>query len=173
MPTGLDQRRDNEASRPEWFAAFLADRGTRKPSPHTMKAYRQDFDAIAALIVGSDQDLSAMSLGNITTEAVRAAFAQYAETHEAASIQRCWSTWNVLCTFLYTSELIAANPMPLVGRPKIAKTLPKGLPADSAQKLLAAIDSEPEPAAGHPFAQLCGHGAVRWQHTGFVTSSIC
>jgi hypothetical protein len=24
-----------------WFAAFLADRGTRKPSLHTMKAYRQ------------------------------------------------------------------------------------------------------------------------------------
>ncbi len=35
--------------RPEWFAAFLADRGTRKPSAHTIKAYRQDFDAIAAL----------------------------------------------------------------------------------------------------------------------------
>jgi hypothetical protein len=29
--------------RPEWFAAFLADRGTRKPSAHTLKAYRQDF----------------------------------------------------------------------------------------------------------------------------------
>ena len=38
---------------PEWFAAFLADRGTRKPSVHTMKAYRQDFDAIATLVVGA------------------------------------------------------------------------------------------------------------------------
>jgi hypothetical protein len=28
-------------------------------------------------------------------------------------------------TFLYTSELIAANPMQLVGRPKLAKTLPR------------------------------------------------
>jgi|KBSSwiStaDraftv2_1062776.scaffolds.fasta_scaffold4103550_1 hypothetical protein len=37
---------------PQWFAAFLADRGTRKPSAHTIKAYRQDFDAIAALIAG-------------------------------------------------------------------------------------------------------------------------
>ena len=43
--------------RPQWFAPFLADRGTRKPSPHTMKAYRQDFDAIAALIVGSKGQL--------------------------------------------------------------------------------------------------------------------
>jgi len=28
-----------EVSRPEWFAAFLTDRGTRKPSAHTIKAY--------------------------------------------------------------------------------------------------------------------------------------
>ena len=41
-----------DGARPEWFAAFLADRGTRKPSAHTLKAYRQDFDAIAALIAG-------------------------------------------------------------------------------------------------------------------------
>jgi len=28
---------------PDWFTAFLHDRQTRKPSAHTMKAYRQDF----------------------------------------------------------------------------------------------------------------------------------
>jgi integrase/recombinase XerC len=140
---------DTALLRPEWFAAFLADRGTRKPSPHTMKAYRQDFDAIAALIVGSKRDLAAMSLGELTTEAMRGAFAQYAETHKAASIQRCWSTWNVLCTFLYTSVLVPANPMPLVGRPKIAKTLPKGLPPTSVHALLAAVDSESERRASN------------------------
>ena len=37
--------RQIERTRPEWFAAFLADRGTRKPSAHTLKAHRQDFDA--------------------------------------------------------------------------------------------------------------------------------
>ena len=42
---------------------------------------------------------------------MRSAFAGYAWDHEAASIRRCWSTWNVLCTFLYTSEQLAANPM--------------------------------------------------------------
>jgi len=41
-------------ARPEWFPAFLADRGTRKPSAHTLKAYRQDFDAIAAHIAGGE-----------------------------------------------------------------------------------------------------------------------
>ena len=44
-----------EVFRPEWFEAFLADRGTRKPPMHTMKAYRQDFDAIAALITDNKQ----------------------------------------------------------------------------------------------------------------------
>jgi integrase/recombinase XerC len=134
-----------EPSRPEWFAAFLADRGTRKPSVHTLKAYCQDFDAIAALIAGDDTgDLSRMSLGEITTASIRTAFAQYATTHEAATIQRCWSTWNVLCTFLYTSELIVANPMPLVGRPKLAKTLPKALPTESVAALLDTLTADPE-----------------------------
>ena len=126
--------------RPDWFEAFLADRGTRKPSVHTMKAYRQDFDAIATVIAGDDtSDVSRMSLGDITTDSMRTAFAQYAKTHEAATIQRCWSTWNVLCTFLYTAELIASNPMPMVGRPKLAKALPKALPTDSVAALLAAL----------------------------------
>jgi len=80
-----------DGSRPEWFAAFLADRGTRKPSAHTLKAYRQDFDAIATLIAGGE-DLSGIPLGAIMVEMMRTAFARYAETHEAASIQRCWST---------------------------------------------------------------------------------
>jgi integrase/recombinase XerC len=84
---------NTEPSRPEWFAAFLADRGTRKPSAHTMKAYCRDFDAIATLIAGADtSDMSRMSLGDISTDSMRVAFAQYAESHEAATIQRCWST---------------------------------------------------------------------------------
>ena len=88
---------DATVSRPAWFAAFLADRGTRKPSVHTIKAYRQDFDAIATLLAGGE-GLSRMSLGDITIDSLRTAFAQYAETHEAATIRRCWSTWNVVCT---------------------------------------------------------------------------
>jgi hypothetical protein len=80
-----------------WFASFLADRGTRKPSPHTLKAYGQDFDAIAAIIEGGEPDaVPRMPLSDISTESMRVAFAQYAETHSAASILRCWSTWNAV-----------------------------------------------------------------------------
>ena len=39
---------------PHWFTQFLNDRQTRKPSAHTMKAYRQDFIAIAVLVTDGD-----------------------------------------------------------------------------------------------------------------------
>jgi integrase/recombinase XerC len=70
---------------------------------------------------------------------MRAAFASYAQDHEAASIRRCWSTWNVLCTFLYTGEQLAADPMQLVGRPKLAKALPKALPRTAVKALLETV----------------------------------
>ena len=129
-------------SRPAWFEAFLADRGTRKPSAHTMKAYRQDFDAIATLIIGVEEPVAGMPLRAICTDQLRTGFAGYAETHEAASIRRCWSTWNVLCTYLFTAELIPANPMPHVGRPKTTRTLPKSLHHNVVSELIAATQND-------------------------------
>jgi hypothetical protein len=46
------------------------------------------------------------------TDQLRTGFAGYAETHEAASIRRCWSTWSVLCTYLFTAELIPQPDTP-------------------------------------------------------------
>lgn len=122
---------------PVWFVEFLNDRQTRKPSAHTMKAYRQDFVAIASLATGGDP--ARLAISDITKDSMRAAFAAYARDHEAASIRRCWSTWNVLCTFLFTSELLTANPMALVGRPKLARSLPKALPRAAVGALLHAV----------------------------------
>jgi integrase/recombinase XerC len=122
---------------PDWFAAFLHDRQTRKPSSQTMKAYRQDFIAIASLV--ADGNPTCMNIVDITKDSMRAAFAAYAQCHEAASIRRCWSTWNMLSTFLYTGEQLAANPMQLVGRPKLAKSLPKALPRTAVAALLETV----------------------------------
>ena len=83
-------------------------------------------------------------MSDITTESMRTAFASYAEIDEASSIRRCWSTWNVLSTYLSTSELVSANPMPQIGRPKVAKTLPKALPAGSVAALLGALQTDTE-----------------------------
>lgn len=124
-------------SLPVWFVEFLNDRQTRKPSAHTMKAYRQDFVAIASLVTGGDP--ARLAISDITKDSMRTAFAAYARDHEAASIRRCWSTWNVLCTFLFTSELLTANPMALVGRPKLARALPKALPRAAVGALLHAV----------------------------------
>ena len=41
---------DTATATPNWFADFLMDRATRKPSAHTLKAYRQDFTAVADLL---------------------------------------------------------------------------------------------------------------------------
>ena len=61
---------------------------------------------------------------------------------ESTTFRRCWSTWNVLCDFLYTAELIPANPMPFVGRPKAAKALPRSLPQRAVGALLEAADGD-------------------------------
>ena len=47
-----------------------------------------------------------------------------------------------MCTFLYTAELIEANPMPLIGRTKVAKSLPKSYPAEAITELVDAIDAD-------------------------------
>jgi hypothetical protein len=70
---------------PQWFTQFLNDRQTRKPSAHTLKAYRQDFVAIATLVTGGNP--AALAATDITKESMRAAFAAYAHDHEAASIR--------------------------------------------------------------------------------------
>lgn len=133
-------RDEGELRFPTWFLDFLTDRAIRKPSPHTVKAYSQDFEAIATLLAGVPERVFNLKTNALTKDALQTAFAEYARTHAAASIRRCWSNWNTLCDFLYSSDLIAANPMPLIGRPKVAKTLPKGLGAETVSGLLAVID---------------------------------
>jgi site-specific recombinase XerD len=78
----------------------------------------------------------------VTKDNLRSAFAAYADTHSATSIRRCWSTWNTLYTFLFTAELLDAIPMPLIGRPKVPKTLPRSYPAHAVTDLVAAIDGD-------------------------------
>lgn len=113
----------------------------RKPSCHTTKAYRQDFEAIATVIAGGGDAVVGLRPDQLTKETLRPAFAAYAEAHSAASIRRRWSTWNSLCTFLFTAELLEANPMPLTGRPKVPKTLPKNYTTNAVADLVSAIDA--------------------------------
>ena len=126
--------------RPEWFNEFLDARGTSKPSRHTLDAYCRDFDGIATIIVG-DQDVAEMRLADITRDSLRTAFSIFAAGHAAASARRCWSTWNTLCTWLYSSEFIASNPMAMVDRAKADKSLPKALSANVIDAVLGVLDA--------------------------------
>lgn len=128
-----------DEQRPSWFRDFLHDKGSSKPSPHTLQAYRHDFDAVAARLVPAEE-IESLTPSAITVDTMRRAFADFAETHKAASVRRCWSTWNTLCSFLFGANAIPANPMELVGKPKPPKTLPKSLPPKAAAALVAAID---------------------------------
>lgn len=138
---------------PGWFTDFLADRAIRKPSPHTAKAYRQDFEAVATLMAGTANGVRNLQPTELTRDNLRAAFAVYAETHSPASIRRCWSTWNTLCTYLFTAELLDANPMPLIGRPKVPKSLPKSYRAETVTELVATIDTDRGSARRHDWAE--------------------
>jgi hypothetical protein len=97
-----------------------------------MKAYRQDYIAIATLVTSGNP--ARLAIADITKDSMRTAFAAYAHDHEAASIRRCWSTWNVLCTLLYTGEHLAANPMQLVGDPNWPGPSPRPSPASPSKR---------------------------------------
>ena len=65
---------------PSWFGDFLADRAVRKPSPHTIKAYRQDFEAIAILLAHTADAVAHLRVDELTKDTLRPAFATYAGT---------------------------------------------------------------------------------------------
>ena len=103
------------------------------------------------LTAGSPGDIA---LADITKSTMRSAFAAYASTHEPASIRRCSSTY-VLCDFLYTAELIPANTMPFVGRPKATKTLPRYSPSPRSGRC-----SRRSTATTHPSAAPSGPSEI-------------
>lgn len=128
---------DPDSGRPAWFAEFLAHRLTGKPSPHTVTAYRQDFDAIATILCDSDPAaMKLMPMTTLTKPSLREAFAVFAGTHAESSIRRCWSTWNVVCTYLAAAEHIPANPMVSVLRPGAPKRIPQAFTDSAVGRLI-------------------------------------
>ncbi|WP_137725856.1 tyrosine-type recombinase/integrase [Prescottella subtropica] len=122
------------------FGEFLVYRSTSKPSPATVKAYRQDFEAITTLLAAAaGTGVDQLTCAVVDKERMRAAFAAYARSHSAASIRRCWSSWNTLCDYLFSVDMVVANPMSAVLRPKIPKTVPKAFDTESVERLFAAL----------------------------------
>ncbi|MEH0973816.1 tyrosine-type recombinase/integrase [Micromonospora sp. CPCC 205546] len=122
---------------------FLTARATRKPSPHTLEAYRRDLRAVAELAAEESTPplpLDALPVASLTARVMRAAFARYAAPRAAASVHRAWSTWNSFFSFLVADGVVAGNPMPAVGRPRAPLPQPKPLRgADTPEQLLASV----------------------------------
>lgn len=124
--------------------AFLVARSTRKPSPHTLAAYRRDLLAIARLLADdTGTPLPSLPISAATPRALRAAFARFAAPRAAASIARAWSTWNSFFAFLVAEGVVAGNPMPAVDKPHPPTPTPKPLRGEhTPEELLEAVAHE-------------------------------
>lgn len=123
--------------------AFLTSRATRKPSPHTLAAYRRDLATVASLVAAAgDPPLppAELPLAALSTRALRGAFARFAADRAAASVYRAWSTWNGFFAFLVAEGIVAGNPMSAVDKPGVPLPPPKPLRgADTPEELLTAV----------------------------------
>jgi integrase/recombinase XerC len=135
---------------------FLTARAARKPSPHTLQAYRRDLLAIARL-VAEDPDtplpLASLPIAAMTARVLRMAFARFATPRAAASVYRAWSTWNNFFTFLVADGIVAGNPMSAVDKPSAPIPLPKPLRGeDTPERLLTAV-ARGDDRQRHPWAE--------------------
>jgi integrase/recombinase XerC len=119
---------------------FLAARATRKPSEHTLQAYRRDLGLIVALL-----GVEPVTLGDLSPRLLRAAFARFAAQRAPASVARAWSSWNAFFTFLVTEQVLPGNPMSAVDKPRLPAHSPKPLRGeDTPEQLLSAVSQSDE-----------------------------
>ncbi|WP_306213890.1 tyrosine-type recombinase/integrase [Actinoplanes sp. RD1] len=120
---------------------FLAARAVRKPSEHTLMAYRRDLQAVLSQL---DPD-GVVTLDDLSPRALRAAFAGFAAGRAPSSVSRAWSSWNSFFGFLVTEGIVAGNPMPAVGKPRFVQPSPKPLRGeDTPEQLLEAVNRADE-----------------------------
>lgn len=117
---------------------FLGARAVQKPSEHTLMAYRRDLTAVLRLMSDKPEQLK---LHDLSPRSLRAAFARFAAGRAPASVYRAWSSWNSFYGFLVMDGVVAGNPMPAVGKPRIPTPSPKPLRGeDTPEQLLQAVN---------------------------------
>jgi integrase/recombinase XerC len=110
---------------------FLAARATRKPSVHTLAAYRRDLHLVLQLAQPAPATVS-----DLSPRVLRSAFARFAADRAPASVSRAWSSWNAFFTFLVTEGVVAGNPMSAVDKPKQVALSPKPLRGEDTPEML-------------------------------------
>ncbi|HYN96077.1 MAG TPA: tyrosine-type recombinase/integrase [Pilimelia sp.] len=136
---------------------FLTARSTRKPSVHTVHAYRRDLTTIATLVADDPTTPlppDELTIAHLSPRALRAAFARFAATRAPASISRAWSTWNTFFAFLVTDGVVPGNPMSAVDKPRATVATPKPLRGEhTPEELLHAVAGDPSPGQRHPWPE--------------------
>ncbi len=126
-------------SLPRLIDEFFLARRPKKHSPHTLAAYRRDFDSIVGhLSVVLDKAADQITVADLEIRVLRRAFAEIGH-QSAATISRTWSTWNQLFTFLVAEGVLPGNPMAAIEKPRVPKSRPKSIVGDdSIDRLLEA-----------------------------------
>lgn len=135
---------------------FLTSRATRKPSPHTLAAYRRDLLALGRLVAedpATPLPLAELEISALTIRSLRAAFARFAAPRAAASISRAWSTWNSFFAFLVADGILPGNPMSAVDKPVVPPPPPKPLRGEQTPEHLLAAVAREDPRQRHPWPE--------------------
>ena len=110
---------------------FLSSLRAKKLSPHTIAGYERDLRIVAEITARvAGVPVGELGVGSLGGRLVRAAFAEFADSRSAASVNRAWSAWNQLLTFCVAEGLAEGNPMAAVPRPKQPAKAPKPLLGD-------------------------------------------
>lgn len=140
------------ASLIELIDAHLHQFSVRKPSPHTLAAYRRDLEGIGRRLAAAiGVDWVELNLDDLTKGALRRAFADWAGDHAAASIRRAWSAWNTFFEFLVAEDLVEGNPMGAITPPPTTKGRAKAIPGDDVATQLLRTAAQEDPTARHPW----------------------
>jgi integrase/recombinase XerC len=135
---------------------FLGARAIRKPSVHTLAAYRRDLTLILGLVaVDSDPPLppDKIMVSALSPRVLRAAFARFAADRAPASVYRAWSSWNSFFTFLVVDGVLAGNPMSAVDKPRVAPPSPKPLRGEDTPELLLDAMNRTDERQRHPWPE--------------------
>lgn len=126
-----------EDAKAEFFLALRP----AKPAPGTVAGYDSDLRIIAGIAAGlCGVPVADLRVESLTGRVLRAAFAEFADDHAAASILRAWSAWNRFMNFAVAEELVEGNPMAAVPHPKAPSKAPKPFQGEgTAQTLLERI----------------------------------
>lgn len=119
----------------------------KKPSEHTVRAYRMDLASIMKrLVVVVGVPVGELTVDALTARNLRRAFADYADGHSKSSTARAWSTWNQLCNHLVVDGVREGNPMAAVPRPRVSPPPPHAFSETDVDRLVDVLKNGRVPA---------------------------